>query len=79
MKQLSLLLFIFIHINVMAQNTDTVYIENLMLKHADLFAGILNHPKKNQVQVLYTQVDRDSRNKPTFKTFSYNLDDHRYF
>lgn len=79
MKQLSLLLFIFIHINAMAQNTDTVHIENLMLKHADLFAGILNHPQKNQVQVLYTQVDRDSRNKPTFKTFSYNLDDHRYF
>jgi hypothetical protein len=63
----------------MAQTTDTVYIENLMLKHADLFAGILNHPQKNQVQVLYTQVDRDSRNKPVFKTFSYNLDDHRYF
>jgi hypothetical protein len=79
MKQLSLLLFIIIHINVMAQNTDTMYIENLMLKHADLFAGILNHPQKNQVQVLYTQIDRNSRNKPTFKSFSYNLDDHRYF
>jgi hypothetical protein len=78
MKQLSLLLFIFIHMNVVAQ-TDTVYIETLMLKHADLFAGVLNHPQKNQVQVLYTQVDRDSRNKPVFKTFSYNLDDHRYF
>jgi hypothetical protein len=78
MKQLSLLFFIFITLNAMAQ-TDTLYLENLMLKHADLFAGILNHPQKNQVQVLYTQVDRDSRNKPSFKTFSYNLDDHRYF
>lgn len=63
----------------MAQDTDTVFIENLMLKHADLFAGILDHPQKNQVQVLYTQIDRDSHNKPSFKTFSYNLDDHRYF
>jgi hypothetical protein len=79
MKQLSLLFFIFINLNVMAQDTDTVYIENLMLKHADLFAGILDHPQKNQVQVLYTQIERDSRNKPSFKTFSYNLDDHRYF
>jgi beta-lactamase family protein len=79
MKQLSLLLFISIHMNVMAQDTDTVYIENLMLKQADLFAGVLNHPQKNQVQVLYTQVDRDSQNRPSFKTFSYNLDDHRYF
>lgn len=69
----------FINLNVMAQDTDTTYIENLMLKHADLFAGIMNHPQKNQVQVLYTQVDRDSRNNPVFKTYSYNLDDHRYF
>src|SRR5690348_5530720 len=79
MKQLPLVLFILLNLNVMAQTTDTAYIENLMLRHADLFAGILNHPQKNQVQVLYTQIDRDTRNKPTFKTFSYNLDDHRYF
>lgn len=45
----------------------------------ELFSIVLNHPKKHEVQVLYTQVNRDKNNKPVFKSFSYNLDPHHYF
>jgi hypothetical protein len=73
----SLLLLASVH--TMAQKTDTLLIEKLMRQHPEHFSGILNHPQKNQVQVLYTQVSRDSKNKPSFKTFSYNLNDQHYF
>lgn len=68
-----------ISLNTMAQKTDTLLIEQLMRQHPDLFNGVLNHPQKNQVQVLYTQVNRNAKKQISFKSFSYNLDDHRYF
>jgi hypothetical protein len=63
----------------MAQKTDTVFLEKLLKSNPEMFSGILNHPEKNQVQVLYTQIDRDRNNIPHFKTYSFNLNDHRYF
>ncbi|MCR9133428.1 MAG: class A beta-lactamase-related serine hydrolase [bacterium] len=33
----------------------------------------------HQVQVMYTQIDRDSANRPTFTTYQFNIDDERYF
>jgi len=63
----------------MAQQPDTVLIEQLMRNNPELFSNILNHPQKNQVQLLYTQVNRNNKNIPSFKSYSYNLDNHRYF
>ncbi|WP_293787770.1 serine hydrolase [uncultured Pedobacter sp.] len=45
----------------------------------ELFSGVLNHPDHNQIQILYTQVNRSMKNKPTFKTYSYHVDPHHYF
>ncbi|AOM80369.1 serine hydrolase [Pedobacter steynii] len=73
------LLILILSLNTMAQQTDTILIEQLMQKNPELFSNILNHPQKNQVQLLYTQVNRNNKNIPSFKTYSYNLDNHRYF
>jgi hypothetical protein len=79
MKVISLFLLSLISFPLMAQKTNTVFLEKLMKSKPELFSGILNHPEKNQVQVLYTQIDRDRNNIPHFKTYSFNLDEHRYF
>lgn len=63
----------------MAQKTDTILIEQLMRKHPGLFSAVLNHPQKNQVQILYTQVIKNKNSAPLFRRYSYNLNDHRYF
>ena len=63
----------------MAQKTDTVFLKKLMESKPELFSSVLHHPGKNQIQIIYTQVNRDAKNKPSFKTFSYNLDPHHYF
>ncbi|GLU52355.1 serine hydrolase [Dyadobacter frigoris] len=76
---LSVTLLSLISIKIHAQKIDTTYLEKLLRSHPDKFSHILNHPQRNQVQIRYTQIDRDKDNVPHFKTYSYNLDDHRYF
>lgn len=63
----------------MAQQTDTTFIKQLLESKPELFAGVLNHPNKNEVQVMYTQINRDRNNKPSFKTFSYRINPKHYF
>ncbi|TBO37016.1 serine hydrolase [Pedobacter kyonggii] len=79
MRRILIVAFSLISLSVMAQKTDTVFLKKMMETKSELFSSVLNHPDKNQIQVLYTQVNRDAKNKPTFKTFSYNLDPHHYF
>lgn len=79
MNQITFFFLLMISLNTMAQKTDTVLIAKLMHRHPELFSGVLSHPQKNQVQVLYTQVNRHEKHKISFKSYSYNLDNHRYF
>lgn len=72
-------LLLFSSTTVMAQQTDTVFIKQLLESKPELFAGVLNHPNKNEIQVMYTQVNRDKKNKPSFKTFSYRINPKHYF
>ncbi|MBB2144779.1 hypothetical protein GM921_04745 [Pedobacter sp. LMG 31464] len=79
MRKLFLCLLFLIGYQAMAQKTDTLFLTKLMKSKPELFSGILNHPNHNEVQVIYTQINRDKNNKPSFKTFSYNLNAKRYF
>lgn len=44
-----------------------------------MFNIILNDSTKHEVQIVYTQIDRDKNNKPSFTTYTYNVDRNRYF
>ncbi|MEJ7557829.1 MAG: serine hydrolase [Pedobacter sp.] len=79
MKYISFLFILLITGNAMAQENGSNLIEEILKKHPDQFSKFLSQPNKNQIQILYTQVNRDKTNKPSFKTYSYNLDDQRYF
>lgn len=68
-----------ISLSASAQKTDTVFLKNLLTAHPELFNGILNHPTQNEVQILYTKIDRDKNNVPHFKSYSYRLNPNRYF
>ncbi|MCF0050712.1 class A beta-lactamase-related serine hydrolase [Dyadobacter sp. LJ53] len=61
------------------QKPDTLFLEKLLRSKPELFSKILNHPRKNEVQILYTQIDRDKNNVPHFKSYSYHLNDLHYF
>lgn len=68
-----------IHKKFWRTQIDSVWIENLLKKHPGDFGRILADPQKLEVQILYTQINRDKNNQPHFKRFSYHLNPHDYF
>src|ERR1700709_688263 len=79
MKHYFTILLLIIALSASAQQPDTVFLKNLLQSHPDLFSHILNHPTHNEVQILYTQIDRDEHNVPHFTSYSYRLDANHYF
>ena len=61
------------------QDVDTVLLKNLLFSHPGMFNGVLHHPTQNEVQILYTQIDRDQNNMPHFKSYGYRLNANHYF
>lgn len=58
---------------------DAMLVENLMKNKPDQFQHILDSAAFYEVQIVYTQINRDQQNKPAFKSFYFNLDSSRYF
>ncbi|MDB4926998.1 serine hydrolase [Mucilaginibacter sp.] len=79
MKYYYTLLLLILSLCVSAQQIDTISLKNMLVAHPELFAGILKHPTQNEVQILYTQIDRDKNNVPHFTSYSYRLDAKHYF
>lgn len=61
-----------------AQTTHS-FLENLMNQNRDQFEEILKHPSAYRLQILYTQINRDKTNIPSFKEYSYRLNPTEYF
>ena len=78
MKHLYILLLM-ISFTASAQEPDTVFLKNLLTSHPEFFSGILKHPTQNEVQILYTQINRDKNNVPHFTSYSYRLNAKHYF
>ena len=60
-------------------NDNKDLIENLLRNDKESFDAILDNLKKNEVQIIYTQINRDNANNPSFKSFYFNVDPKRYF
>jgi hypothetical protein len=55
-----------ITITSLAQQPDTVLLKKLLQSQPELFKGVLDHPTQNEIQILYTQINRDKNNIPHF-------------
>ncbi len=62
-----------------AQPKTDKLLHDLLRKSPELFGPVLRNPAKYDVQVLYTQINRDAQNRPSFRTFRYRVDKNRYF
>ena len=58
---------------------DDKFVYNLMRTKPEQFKAILDKKKLYELQIIYTQINRDQNNKPSFKTFTFNVDTNRYF
>ena len=57
---------------------DADFLKNLLARDPAL-ATVLAHADSLEVQIIYTMIDRDTANHPTFRTFYYNVDSTHYF
>ena len=63
-----------------AQPRTDVFLKKLLKKEKDsLLQNVLAHPDTYRYQLVYTQIDRDGKNQPTFTNFYYQFDSLRYF
>ena len=61
------------------EKTDPWLKELLMRKASPLLQHVLNNPDSFQYQIIYTEINRDKNNTPTFKDHYLNVDRNRYF
>ena len=57
---------------------DEFFLQNLMKRNSTKFDSILSNDSL-EVQIIYTQINRDSINRPNFKSFYYHVDSTNYF
>ncbi len=76
--KLSFALSLFIASPALAQKTDK-FLAQLLKNSPELFGPVLRDPARYEVQILYTQIDRDADNKPSFRSYRYRLDRKQYF
>jgi hypothetical protein len=61
-----------------AQQADTL-LQGLMHTQPEKFDSVLKHAEQLGVQIIYTQVNRDAKNQPTLKPYTFRLNDQEYF
>ena len=54
-------------------------VEQLMKKNPEEFGDILRKRDSFRVQVIYTQIDRNQKNKPVFTNYYFNVDAGKYY
>jgi hypothetical protein len=59
--------------------TDTFLSNILAANKNKVFQRVLKDPKMYRLQIIYTQINRDKNNKPTFKNYYYNYDPELYW
>ena len=80
MKRTILFFFILYSANIAAQEKTSLFLKHELLSVNDsLFQQVLAHPEIYRFQVIYTQINRDNNNKPSFTNYYLNVDADRYF
>lgn len=72
------LLFLLISMSTFAQKPSNI-LDQLLISNPEKFKKLTDHPEKYRLQILYTQIDRDAKNKPHLTTYSYRSDSVEYF
>ena len=73
-----ILIILFVSMSTFAQKPANI-LEQLLLSNPDKFKKLTDNPEKYHLQILYTQIDRDAKNKPALTTYSYRSDSNEYF
>jgi hypothetical protein len=80
MRKQFLLLLCVLPLTLFSQEKTDMFLKDLLAPETDsLLQVVLNQPETFRYQIIYTQINRDKNNIPSFKNYYYNVDPHRYF
>lgn len=75
-----LLAALFFTVTVSAQEKTDPFLQQLLTEKASpLLQKVLNHPDSFQYQIIYTRIDRNKHNKPSFHNYYLNVDADKYY
>ncbi len=75
---LSIFILLFTFQSVKSQNNSKL-IDSLLQTNNKAFSNIILNHKKYRIQIIYTEINRDKNNIPSFKQHNYFLDSSNYF
>lgn len=58
---------------------DNLVVDILQNSESPIIDTVLSNPNQYQVQILYTQIDRDENNNPSFTEYAYGVNPNNYF
>lgn len=71
---------LFLYKPVMAQQKTDKFLQDILAKANNPEVNkVLQNPQEYRVQIIYTQINRDKNNKPSFKNYYFNHDPKLYF
>ena len=71
-------LFLLLMIGMASCSTENP-LEHIMQSGKKEIAAIIKNQDQHAIQIRYTQIQRDSLNRPLFKSFEFGVDESRYF
>src|SRR5258705_5086241 len=75
-----IIIFFLFDVTLMAQpKNDSLLNPIFVSNHNDVFQQVLNDPQAYRLQIIYTEINRDKRNKPSFKNYYFNYNPDLYF
>lgn len=80
MKKLNIF-FILISLSIsgFSQSNKDDFLSDLMMTKPQFFENVIKNSEKYRLQIIYTQIDRDSNNIPHFTDYTYRLDENEYY
>jgi hypothetical protein len=71
---------LFLNFSLAAQSQKDNLLDSIFgTNHNEVFQQVLHDPKTYRLQIIYTQINRDKHNHPSFKNFYFNYDPDLYF
>jgi hypothetical protein len=63
---------------IQKQEKDT-FLTNLLNQYPEYFKELMSKKDSFNIQIVYTQINRNTKGEPSFKEYHYHLDDQHYF
>ena len=77
-NKITLIFLLFFYVTGFSQK-KSLYLDSLLHAGLPTHTKLLSNPKKYKLQIIYTRITRDKDNKPTFKTYYWNVDSTKFF